>query len=127
MGDQFALSVAVLEKDSAGTQIGRVTVDFIVRVSDIAGNDPPAFVDPTPVDATFVRAADGSTIEFDVKCTDPNGDKVTLNALNAPVGATFPNGIMGTPMVTGTFSWTPTSTGVAAIAFTCTDSKGGAA
>jgi len=127
IGDQFALSVAVLEKDSGGTQIGRVTVDFIVRVSNIANNDPPAFVDPTPVDATFVRAADGSTIEFDVKCTDPNGDKVTLNALNLPLGATFPNGIMGTPMATGTFSWTPTSTGVAAIAFTCTDSKGGAA
>jgi hypothetical protein len=128
LGDQYALSVAVLEKNSQGAEIGRVTVDFIIAISDQINNDPPEFVPPTPIDSTLVRAADGSTIEFDVKCTDPNGDNVTITGFSLPSGAVFsPNPISGDGMVTGSFSWIPLTVQTTTMTFTCLDENNGSA
>jgi len=125
-GDQFATAVMILEKNSQGAEIGRVGLDFFIEVSDQQNNNPPAFdFPPTPNDGTLFTPSIGSPLNFDVKCTDPDGDQVTIQGFSLPPGATFPNGQQGTPMATAPFSFTPQALGVFAMSFTCMDQNGG--
>ena len=125
-GDQFATAVMILEKNSQGTEIGKVGVDFIIEISNQQNNNPPAFdFPPTPNDGTLFSPSIGNTVNFDVKCTDPDGDEVTIQGFGIPAGATFPNGQQGTPMATAPFSFTPQALGVFAMSFSCIDEFGG--
>jgi hypothetical protein len=120
--------VIIEERNSQGEQIGRTFVDFIIEISDQVNNDPPEFIDPTPIDSTLVRAADGSNIAFDVSCSDPNGDDVTITGFSLPDGSVFsPNPNTGASPLTAGFSWTPTGPQTTTMTYTCLDSNFGSA
>jgi hypothetical protein len=70
----------------------------------------------------------GQILTFQVSATDPDGDTVTLQATNMPLGASFiPNPATGTPTVTGVFSFIPNASQANAVYnvhFTASDNRG---
>lgn len=58
----------------------------------------------------------GNPIEFTLKASDPDGDKLTFSALNLPEGASF-------DQKTGTFSWVPQTTSTFNVIFTVSDGE----
>jgi len=118
IGDLYAVQFAINEIQNP--KIGRVVVDFFMRVASTA-NTPPAFVDPTPATGTTFKIPANEPFSFDLKCTDPEATTTTIMGLSLPVGSTLTPAIPSGIPATGTFSWTPTQLGVTAMVFTCRD------
>jgi MYXO-CTERM domain-containing protein len=106
--DSFTFTVNDGTIDSAPA-----TVDITVT----AVNDPPMFVDPTPVGP--LMAAEGQALTFGLVAVDPDGDMLTFAAAALPAGATL-------DAASGAFSWTPTfdQEGTTRLEFTVTDGAG---
>ncbi len=68
------------------------------------GNNPP-----TIASIPAQQVMEGDLLTFQVTATDPDGDPITLSAQNLPANASFPT-VQGTGSVSGTFSFTPSST-----------------
>jgi PKD repeat protein len=130
-GDRFGQAVA-----SVGDMDGDGGVDLVVGAyfndftADDAGrayvlsvsspspsNHPPVLTVPSSV-----LAAEGASIAFTVQATDPDGDAVTIGALNRPVGSVFVD--LGTG--SAQFSWTPgfSQAGTYSVTFTARDERG---
>ena len=92
-----------------GNPIELDTELITITIGDV--NRPPVF---TPIGSQAVD--EGSLLEFTVVANDPDENNVTLNAINAPNGASFDS-------VTGLFSWTPDylQEGTYTVTFTATD------
>ncbi len=112
---------------------------IIITISDVTGLD---IVEPTLVDGRIIvkdttgpvepdapvidpitspiNVQQGSTVNFNVRATDPEGASVTLTASNLPSGATFPE-VSGTGEVTGTFNWPSAQPGTYTVTFRATD------
>lgn len=76
----------------------------------IGGGGPGPSNDPPTI--AFIPAQqvmEGDLLTFQVNATDPDGDNITLSAQNLPANASFPT-VQGTGSVSGTFSFTPSST-----------------
>ncbi len=71
---------------------------FVAFAGTLFANTPPVITVPTAQ-----TTDEGVLLSFGVSATDPDGDLLTLAALNLPVGASFVDNGDGT----GTFSWTP--------------------
>jgi len=118
-GDLYAQQVTI--EETQNPLIGKVVVDFIIEIG-VAGNPPPAFIPPTPASGTNFEVIVNNEITFDVKCEDPDSETVTIMGLSLPPGSSFtPSAPSGDPAM-GTFSWTPTQAGDAAMIYTCRDS-----
>jgi len=80
-----------------------------ITVGDV--NRAPELTNPGPQ-----SNIEGQNVSFTITATDPDGDTVTLSAVNLPSGATFSSN-------TGVFSWNPSNTqaGIYTPTFTATD------
>ncbi|HTK70678.1 MAG TPA: PKD domain-containing protein [Candidatus Eisenbacteria bacterium] len=128
-GDHFGTSVAPIgDMDGDGGPdfvIGAYFNDFIAPEAgrayvfsvSSARNRPPTLTAPASV-----VAAEGAPIAFAVQATDPDGDAVTIGALNRPVGSVLVD--LGTG--SAQFSWTPgfDQAGTYSVTFTARDAKG---
>jgi hypothetical protein len=125
VGTKWATSITI--EETQNPMIGKVTVDFITQVG--TATIPPEFVSPTPASGTEFEIPVGQPFSFDLKCQDlADGDTVTISGLSLPDGSTInPANPSGTPIAQGTFNWTPDSTQVAAMTFTCRDQNLGSA
>lgn len=100
----FALEVIEYRKNQQGryVRIGYVTRDLQVDIED-CGNNPPVVA---PVGPFCVEA--GTSLNFSVSASDPDGDDVTLTAFGGPFvtspRASFPS-VTGPEPVTGFFNW----------------------
>ena len=65
----------------------------------------------------------GQSVSFSVTASDPDGDNVTLSALNLPSGATFETQT-GDSVVTSTFNWPSAVTGNHTVTFRALDDTG---
>jgi L-fucose isomerase-like protein len=67
--------------------------------------------------------AEGSQLTFNVTATDPDGTAPLLSSSTLPAGATFSTSVGANNVVTGSFSWTPTTgqAGKYPITFSATD------
>lgn len=121
-GDTFYSTNVVIEAVRNNGVVGQITVDFFIRIGD-STNSPPVFEAPTPADGTTINATVGSPVTFSTQATDPDtGDVVTLAMLGKPSAATYTTS-SGNP-ATGTFAWTPTTTGTTLLTLTAADQQG---
>lgn len=92
------------------------------------GNNPPIITLTPPTLAYTIKQ--GQTVAFSATADDPDttNDQVTLSA-GLPSGATFlpSNPVVGTDVVSGSFSWTPnfTQEGIFNVTINASDNHGG--
>ncbi len=122
----------VTVKADAGTYSGvRFTVtdgaiaaseDIIVTVES-SGDVPPPEENQPPLFGTLNSQTlqENTILNFPVTATDPDGDALTLSALDQPYGASFTDHRNGT----GTFTWTPAydQAGMYTVLFKASDGK----
>lgn len=110
-GPDFAIGAYF--NDFIAPEAGRA---YVLSVSS-ARNRPPTLSVPASV-----GAAEGAAIAFTVQATDPDGDVITIGALNRPVGSVLVD--LGTG--SAQFSWTPgfDQAGTYTVTFTAHDAKG---
>jgi PKD repeat protein len=109
------LVIGAYFNDFPASDAGRA---YVVSVSNpSSSNHPPVLTVPSSV-----LAAEGASIAFTVQATDPDGDAVTIGALNRPVGSVFVD--LGTG--SAQFSWTPGfgQAGTYSVTFTARDERG---
>lgn len=103
----FAFEIREYRRNLNGNYqlIGLVTRDMQVNI-EACVNRPPVI---DPLGPFCVEA--GSTLNFQVTATDPDGDDLILSATGGPFevtpSATFPNPATGPQPLTAQFSWTP--------------------
>jgi len=114
-------------QDSCGLEaICSITLNVVPVGDPCANNKPPEFVLPSPPCGIPLTAVAGLPFSFPVRVVDPDlGDRVTLNVLGLPPGATMspPLPITGNPD-NSTFSWIPPVPGLTIINFIATDTCG---
>ena len=87
----------------AFNQYDSVSASLTMKVQEGGVIEPHA---PTITVNSYFSVEVGSTLNFSVSATDPDGDPLTLEATNLPTGAKFPT-VTGVATVSGSFSWTP--------------------
>ncbi len=103
----FAFVIKEFRKDSQGRYqlMGSVTRDMQIDIETCA-NNPPVI---TPVGPFCVEA--GSTLNFTVTATDPDGDDLVLSASGGPFeevpSAQFPDPATGATPLSANFQWSP--------------------
>jgi len=101
----FAFEVIEYRKNSQGryVRIGYVTRDLQIDIED-CGNNPPVV---NPVGPFCVEA--GTSLNFAVSASDPDGDDVILSAFGGPFEVPIPpatfSEVMGPEPITGFFNW----------------------
>lgn len=100
--------------DFTATDAGRA---YVVSVSNPRPGHPPVLTVPSSA-----LAAEGAQLTFGITATDPDGDAITMGALNRPIGSVFVD--LGTG--SAQFSWTPgfDQAGTYSVTFTARDSRG---
>lgn len=83
--------------------VGEVIRDMQITVETCA-NEPPVVV--VPEDTCILQ---GTTLQFQVSASDPNGDNVTVSVVGGPVDALDPSALFNwnPTLDVGTFTWTP--------------------
>ena len=111
------LWTAQVNFQSNGTE---TEVDFLLRTSDTATNEPPVCeFDPT---TDPITTPVNSPVTFDVKGSDPDGDVVEITSVNLPSGADMTPALPVTSTnPSSTFNYTPSSTGTEFATFVLTD------
>ncbi|MBK9287945.1 MAG: gliding motility-associated C-terminal domain-containing protein [Flavobacteriales bacterium] len=90
-----------------GVQVGEVTRDVQVVVRQCAGNTAPNATGINGTNQYSTTVCAGTPVNFTINSSDANaGQAVSLTWNNGIPGATFTTS--GSPLQTGTFSWTPT-------------------
>lgn len=117
-----AFNVSFRATDQGGLQSPFCNVTINVGTGP-AGNPPDVVCQ-----VSSITVDQGQSVQFNVSATDPDGDTVTLTAVNLPTGATFSpsTSITGLPPVQGTLQWTPsfTQSGAFTLTFQATDKTG---
>ncbi len=102
-----------------GVQVGEVTRDVQVVIRQCAGNSAPSASGINGTNQYSITVCAGTPVNFTISSSDPNaGQAVALTWNNGIPGATFTTS--GSPLQTGTFSWTPTVANIGANSFTVT-------
>lgn len=122
-GHLYTMQVIIEDLDPTGVPLGRSAVDFLIRMVEAFGNDPPV-CEIAPAGPFVVEA--GQQVAFWVEGVDDGF--VTLNSGGFPPGASFspalPTSAFG--QVGSLFTWTPTAAqlGVYVISINATDEFG---
>jgi gliding motility-associated-like protein len=102
-----------------GVQVGEVTRDVQVVIRQCAGNSAPSASGINGTNQYSITVCAGTPVNFTISSSDPNaGQAVALTWNNGIPGATFTTS--GSPLQTGTFTWTPTVANIGANSFTVT-------
>lgn len=116
-------TAVVMETLQAGVVVSRTAVDFLIELTDVEVNKPPAFAAPTPADGTAFTVTSGSSVSIDVRAVDPDtDDDVTITAVGVPAGATFSSST-GNP-ADAQLNFTAGSAGNFVVNFVATDDRG---
>lgn len=121
----FYSTQVIVEKVSGGVVVGRIAVDFFIRIGGV-GN-APYFDPPTPADGAVINGTVGSPITFDAHAHDDDDDVITMGILNLPTGASYVQDATPAGHGEATFLWTPTEVGETFVVLTAVDATGLAA
>lgn len=112
--------VTVVLSDGAGATTMNT---FLVNLGGSA-SQPPAWVSPTPVDRSNISAEVGLSTNFTLAAEDPDGDRVTITALNAPPGLTCGAETVAGSRTERSCTWEPPDTTSHLVAFVAQDQTG---
>jgi gliding motility-associated-like protein len=102
-----------------GVQVGEVTRDVQVVVRPCQGNTQPFATGINGTNQYTTTVCAGTPVNFSISSSDPNaGQAVTLTWNGGIPGATFTTS--GSPLQTGSFSWTPTAANIGNNSFVVT-------
>lgn len=102
-----------------GVQIGSVTRDVQIVVRQCAGNSSPTATGVNGTGNYTTTVCAGTPVSFTINTADANAGQGTVITYNGGIpGATFT--ISGSPLQTGTFTWTPTVGDIGNNTFTVT-------
>ncbi|HKP89478.1 MAG TPA: RHS repeat-associated core domain-containing protein [Thermoleophilaceae bacterium] len=102
----YQSSVLVEALDSAGNVVSSSYAMYLIKLAVPGSNHPPQWDAPTPAQGERIDAAPGHAISVPVRASDADGDKVVIDHLDVPDGASFTT-TDGNP-AEGTFHWRPT-------------------
>ena len=104
----YTEQVIIEELDGNGNVRTQTPIDFFIRPVEAIGTAPEVAISPSGP----LTVAVGSPVSYAVEGTDADNDDITLNTSSAlPSGASLSTALpqTGTPPVSTTFNWTPSS------------------
>ncbi|GAA0847901.1 hypothetical protein GCM10009113_25040 [Marinobacter szutsaonensis] len=126
----YTVQVTIEDRDEEGNVKSSAAIDFLINLRDQGSNTSPDFDHPpTPEAGSVIKAVVGQKLNLTVQASDPDpNDKVYLNHVGLPVGATFEQTVSGTTTGVATLEWTPTTAdmGEHLVTFLANDNRGGA-
>lgn len=126
----YTIQVTIEDRDEDGAVKSSAAIDFLLNLRDQGSNASPAFDHPpTPEAGSVIKAVVGQTLTLTVQASDTDAnDKVYLNHVGLPAGATFEQSVSGGTTGVATLEWTPTTgdMGEHLVTFLANDNRGGA-
>jgi RHS repeat-associated protein/uncharacterized repeat protein (TIGR01451 family) len=102
----YQASVEVQALDPAGNVVSTSEASYLVRLAPVENGATPRWIDPTPPERNEYSVWSGESVDIRLQAFDPDGgQKVTINHLGLPGGATL-NTSEDNP-ADASFHWTP--------------------